>query len=319
MWYRRIFRLDNDSRKAQRFKSEGRSDAILLEANALRQLDRLQIRGSKSLRGDRIGLRSSYRGKPSVEFREHRMYVPGDDIRFLDWQASARHEQIFVRYGEMPKDVIVYLLIDCSASMAWGKRPKRESQIALASAMGYLALTNGDRLYIHPYGSRRNPEFGPASGKSTISSYIRYLSQLRYGGVSDLESAVRSLSQKVSRGGVLFILSDLLEKGDLTKILDAVPAPKWWVNILHLLHPAELDPELRGAYELQDSETGARVNYDLTKDAIKSYRTRLEDWQNQLELTAVEQHAFYTVVNTNWSLSKELLPFLRQRQVLVDK
>lgn len=319
MWYRRIFRLVNETRQARRGKADESFVPFHMDTRALRQLDRLQIRGSKSLRGDRIGLRASHRGKPDVEFREHRMYVPGDDIRFLDWRASARHEQIFIRYGEMPKDVIVYLLVDCSASMTWGKRAKREGQLALASALGYLALTNGDRLYVHPYGSRQNPEFGPASGKGTISSYLRYLGQLRYGGLSELETAVRSLSQRVSRGGVLFILSDLLEKGDLSNILGTVPAPKWWVNIFHLLHPGEMDPEIRGAYELEDSETGLRVNYDLNNEAIKRYRRRLEEWQNQLELTAVEHHAFYTVVNTSWSLSKEMLPFLRERKILISE
>ena len=114
--------------------------------------------------------RVSNRRKPAIEFREHRMYVPGDDIRFVDWQASARQDQIFIRQGEMPKDVIVYLLLDTSASMLWGKTPKRNAQLSLAAALGYAALQNGDRLYVHAYGENNNPDFGPASGKGHLSS-----------------------------------------------------------------------------------------------------------------------------------------------------
>lgn len=245
------------------------------------------------------------------------MYVPGDDIRFVDWQASARQDQIFIRQGEMPKDVIVYLLLDTSASMLWGKTPKRNAQLSLAAALGYAALQNGDRLYVHAYGENNNPDFGPASGKGHLSSFARYLGQLEYGGQSDLGGAIQTLAQKVTRGGVVFILSDLLEPGDLGAVLSSVPAPKWWVNILHLLHPAEISPEIRGSFVLEDSETGRLMNYDLSNEAVRKYKQRLETWQDQLETAAVEHHAFYHLINTDWSLDKETLPFLRERQVLI--
>jgi uncharacterized protein (DUF58 family) len=232
------------------------------------------------------------------------MYVPGDDIRFVDWRASARHENVFVRQGEMPKDVIVTLLLDCSASMLWGKKAKREAQLALASALGYNALKNGDRLYVHPYGDHPNLEFGLVSGKGYLSPFVRYLNRLKFEGQSDLETAVRSLNQRISRGGVVFILSDLLEKGNLSDILSYLPAPKWWVNVIHLLHPAEIKPEIKGSYELEDLETGILMNYDLTSEAVKRYRERVQNWRSQLEMHAVEHHAFYIAINSDWSLSR---------------
>ncbi|NIV10676.1 MAG: DUF58 domain-containing protein [Aliifodinibius sp.] len=320
MWFRRIFRLGNFLTKSE-LRSEDQNDQLVprLAPEALRQLNRLQIRGSKALRGDGFGIRSSNRGKPAMEFREHRMYVPGDDIRFVDWKASARNEKIFVRQGEMPKDVLVYLLLDCSASMLWGHRSKRETQLALASALGYTALKDGDRLYVSPYGDMANIEFGPVIGKGYLSSYIRYLNQLNYGGQSNLENAVRTIKQKFSRGGVVFIMSDLLEKGDLSAILSHLPAPKWWVNVLHLLHPGELNPEIRGFYELEDRETGQLRNYDLTKEAMNKYRERVKSWRSQLELHAVDHHAFYFLIKTDWSLSREVIPYLREHQVLVSE
>jgi len=210
MWFRRIFRLaDLVPRIKGRFTDQHPEIVPRLGAEANWQINRLQIRGSRALRGDRIGLRSSNRRKPAMEFREHRMYVPGDDLRFVDWRASARHESFFVRQGEMPKDVIVYLLIDCSGSMTWGRKQKREIQLALASSLGYMAFNAGDRVFVHPYGEITNLEYGPSTGKGHIGQFIRYLNQLRYGGTSNLEYAVQTLVQKVSRGGVVFILSDL--------------------------------------------------------------------------------------------------------------
>ncbi len=319
MWFRNIFRLAKqfDRSTPKLVLDTDAEQAHRLSPMAMRQLDRLSIRGSKALRGDRIGGRASNRRKPASEFREFRAYVPGDDIRFVDWRASARHENIFVRQGEMQKDVIVYLLLDTSGSMLWGKTPKREAQLALASALGYAALNNGDRLFVYPYGDQRNPEFGPATGKGHLSGYARYLNQLKYGGTSNLDKAMESLAQRVSRGGVVFILSDLLEKGNLADVLSSVPAPKWWVNVIHMLHPAELDPEIRGAYELEDSETGRLINYDLNSEAIRRYKERVSAWRDQLEMSAVSEHAFYLLLNTNWALDNEILPYLREMQVLV--
>ena len=319
MWFRNIFRLAKQINRTTPKMAAGSDSGqtYRLSPVALRQLDRLAIRGSKALRGDRIGGRASNRRKPAAEFREHRMYVPGDDIRFVDWRASARHESVFIRQGEMQKDVIVYLLLDTSGSMLWGKTPKREAQLSIASALGYAALNNGDRLFIYPYGEFQNPEFGPVSGKGQLSGYTRYLNNLKYGGTSNLDRAIESLAQRVSRGGVVFILSDLLERGDLSDVLSSVPAPKWWVNVIHLLHPAELNPEIRGAYELEDSETGRLINFDLNNEAIRRYKERVSVWRDQLEMTSVAEHAFYLLLNTDWALDNEILPYLRERLVLV--
>jgi uncharacterized protein (DUF58 family) len=318
MWFRRIFRLANQVERSQpaQPKATHRVGGYRLSPGATRQLDRLQIRGSEALRGDRIGGRASNRRKPEIEFREYRTYVPGDDIRFVDWRASARNENVFIRQGEMKKDVIVYLLLDTSASMAWGEDPKRRSQLAVASALGYSALSNGDRLYVYPYGQESNTEFGPVSGKGMLSSYARYLNQVRYGGRSNLVQALRTLTQRVTRGGVVFILSDLLEKGTLSDLLTAVPAPKWWVNVLHFLHPEEISPLLRGTYELEDSETGRLINFDISQEAVRNYNKRIEAWRQQLEMDAVSRHAFYLLINTSWDLETEILPLFRERKIL---
>jgi uncharacterized protein (DUF58 family) len=266
-----------------------------------------------------MGSRSSHRRKPSAEFQEYRTYVPGDDIRYVDWRASARHEHVFIRQGELPKEVTVYLMIDCSASMQWGRRPKSHLQQGLAAVLGYLALTQGDRLIVHPYGGGRNVDFGPVSGKGQFRGLLRYLRRLNYAGEANLADGLRGLKQRILRGGIMFVLSDLLERGNMAEVLSSVPVPLWWVNVLHLLHPHEINPSLQGPLELHDIETGVKVNYDISGEAIRRYRQRIVDWQNRLELACVENHAFYTVIDTELSLDKEAIPLLRSNQMLVDR
>lgn len=318
MWLKNILRAEKSGRR-RKGKVAGNSSGVKLSMRALRQLDRLHLRGSRELRGEAIGQRPSHRRLPASDFLEHRKYVPGDDIRFVDWLASARSEQIYIRQGEHPQNTTVYLLMDCSGSMLWGGIPKNKAQKELAAAFSYLSLSNSDRLVIYPYGGASDQRLGPISGKGQMTSVLKYLDALKYGGVADLSQAVKRLSRQRSSGGLVFVLSDLLEINDLTSCLDFLPAPVWWVNMIHLLHPEELVPNLRGDFEVIDSETLQSENYDITNDAIEKYLQHLKNWQGRLDMACVESHAFYTMMLTGWSLEREMISHLRSVLVALDK
>jgi uncharacterized protein (DUF58 family) len=126
MWFRAIFNRSSKLKARQKNRTAAGAPGdelaeLHLSAQAIRQLDRLRLNAGRYLPGHGVGLRPSLRRKPSAEFQQHRMYVPGDDVRFVDWKASARSEHIFVKQGEQPRQATVYLLLDCSASMGWGR------------------------------------------------------------------------------------------------------------------------------------------------------------------------------------------------------
>lgn len=303
-----------------RVAEEGANDAFFgISPGVFNQLDRLQIRGSKELRGNRSSSRGSKRRKLSYEFRDHRIYIPGDDIRYVDWQVSARQENLYVRQGELPKDVIIYLLVDCSRSMLWGDSPKADMQKRLAAALSYLVLTHGDRLYVHPYGGSGNHDLGLVSGKGQFPQLLNYLRELNYGGQASLNNGVSELVKRISSGGILFILSDLLERGGISKVLKRLPPPLWWVNVLHLLHPREIAPSFQGQFQFVDYETGAVANLDLSGNDLKKYRDRVQRWKKRLEMACIKNHAFYTMVDTEASLHRDVIPLLRSQQFLVAK
>jgi uncharacterized protein (DUF58 family) len=312
MSFKNIFSRDNlTPNRAQETRP-----LALLTPKMIRQLDHLQLVGAKELRGTTIGLRPSFRRKPAPDFREHRAYVPGDDVRYVDWRASARHEQIFIKQGEHPKEASLTIMLDCSASMAWGVPPKQIMQQQLAAALAYLALAHRDRLLIVPYGQKQRKAIGPISGKGQMQATVRYLQSLRYGGKSDLLSAAKQLKQRAARGGLLFILSDLLGVEDLTPVLNQFPAPTWQVNVFHLLHPDELKPDLQGGLELVDVESGDLANYEITAADLRRYAQRLEDWQNRLDMDCVEAKGFYTPMPTDLHPESEMLAHLRQVKVV---
>jgi hypothetical protein len=296
-----------------------RTDEVHLSSSAVRQLDRLRLSGSVWLKGEYIGQRPGQRRKPASDFMDHRMYVPGDDIRYVDWRASARHEHVFIRQGELPIDITVYLMIDCSASMLWGNVPKYYAQRGLAAALGYLALVNRDQLKVIPFGTGGNPPLGPISGKGQITNLLKYLNQLSFEGTAKLLPTVKQISRRTSQKGLVFILSDLLDIETISPVIEYFPAPFWMVNVLHLLHPEELDPPILGNVELVDSETSNSANYDVSISAIKRYLDRLIDWQARLDMECVANHAFYTVIPTDWSVHREMIAHLRSTNLLIPK
>ncbi len=297
-------------------KTKEPKKGVRLTPKAVRQLERLQLNASRQLRGDGIGSRPSFRRKSAPDFHEHRAYVPGDDIRFVDWRASARHEQVFVKQGEQPKEIMVYIALDTSASMAWGEPHKRVGQLGLASALSYLTLAHGDRLRIMPLDGE-NPALGPVSGKGQMSGVMQYLQALNYGGEVDVVRALRGLSKRAAAGGILFVLSDLLGIHDLTPGLELFSFPYWQVTVLHLLHGQELEPEMRGKLELVDAESGAAANYDISNKAVRDYREKLDGWRAGLDMACVENKAFYTMLQTDWTLETEMLAHLRETRVVV--
>jgi hypothetical protein len=335
MWFRNIFRRPNNPSLVTNIHQGGDTPNLHLPASLYPQLDRLHLRASRHLRGANAGLRPSTRRRPAAEFLEHRQYTPGDDVRFVDWKASARSEHIYLKQGEHPQETTVHLLLDTSASMAWGTPPKNHAALSLAAALGYLTLANEDRLQIVPLeGLRSSASIRVQSfkGKAQFPVLLNHLRTLSFdtaqdasfSGQLDLAESLRTYSRTAPRGGVLLLLSDLLDTPNLDTAtsstlsagLAAFPRPTWEVTVFHLLHPHELNSPLAGEFELVDAETGQSTNYDLTPQALTAYRQHLQTWREAVEIVCIENKAFYTLIPTNWLLEKETIPHLRKIRIL---
>ena len=312
MWFRNIF----PAKSPRQNQTGGESNEGLLSPHALRQLDHLALNAARTLPGLQAGARPSRRQKPSFDFRDHRRYVPGDDARYIDWKASARQEHIFVRQGEQPKDAPVYLLIDCSKSMAWGEPPKFKSELQLAAGLGYLALAHGDRLSVLPFAGRLLPPFGPVSGKGQVPAMLNFIGGLSFHTRSDLRPVLKYLSTRAARGGLLLLLSDFLNLEGLEDLLDRFREPAWDVVLLQMLHPEEIQPTLRGNFELIDTETGRRSNYDLDAAALQQYAFHFEERRAALDRLCDEHNAFFTSLSTGGSLEHDLLPKLVSTRIV---
>jgi hypothetical protein len=178
-------------------------------------------------------------------------------------------------------------------------------------ALGYLALSQADRLFLAGCNHDSINLLGPISGKGQLATLLAYVRSLRYGGSVDLVRSLRQLGASASMGGLTYILSDFFGVERLGEALEYLPSPAWDVTSIQLLHPWEIEPESQGMIEMVDIESEERANYDLDEDAIRGYKERLNAWMTRLDAQAIEHHSFFTTIPTDWSLEGEIIPHMR--------
>ena len=300
MFFKNIFR--GKERVAVSFGGEQAEMDGLLSSRAIHLLDHLTFGPGPYLPGQGFGQRPSLRRILGADFRDHRAYTPGDDIRFIDWRASARQEHIYVRQGELPKQSRVSLLLDCSASMDWGTPSKQQACLQISAALAYLALARGDRLTIQPIAMDNAYPLGPVSGKGQTPTVLAYLRQLSFTGSVRLAEPLAVFQRRNPHGGLVFLLSDFLDSGDFFPSLEGYPAPTWEVLLLQVLHPDELEPRWSGSVELMDVESGKAANYDLDEKTLQAYRDARRVETAIFEKRADAQNAYFTRILADWPL-----------------
>jgi uncharacterized protein (DUF58 family) len=310
MWWKTTFR-----RTRSRPAPTG-AQTVLDEA-FLRRLERLSINASRSLRGGLSGAHPSKRRLPAPTFSDHRPYSSSDDLRYVDWNAYARQENLFVKLGETEQDVPLHILLDRSASMDYGTGDAHKLHYGrlLLSALGYLALANGDRLTATTFDTTAALPLGPVQSKAHALSLLRYAEAIQAGSESRIGPVLQTYTRPRA-GGVLVLISDLWAVGDIEHVLRMVQPPRWQLVVLHLLHREELQPPLTGEIELEDSEDGDRLSISADAATLDRYHARLSQWCGALETACLRRGASYARISTDMPLERAVIPYLRTRQVL---
>ena len=181
---------------------------MTLDAVFFDRLSRLRLamghRASMNLTGNR---KSTQKGS-STEFSDFREYMPGDDIRRIDWNAYGRLDRLYVKEYMEEKEAVVSILIDTSASMEYGVHKKSERACTLAAAFAYMGLNNMDRVMVYDMQQMQQP-FVAGGGKRALPKLTDWLEQRSFDGTVDVSEAVRQLPMKGP--GVTMIISDFLQ------------------------------------------------------------------------------------------------------------
>lgn len=316
MWFKTIFRPKAARPRPRRDRAADQAGPLFDEA-FLRRLERLSFQAQRTLRGNpSSGEHPSRRKLPATIFSDHRPYSSGDDLRYVDWNAYARQDHVLVRLGEAEQDIHIHLLIDASRSMTVGSPPRLRLAQQITGALGYLALAHSDRLHVVPFGAAALRPFGPTQGKARLIEMLRFVEGITPQPDTLLAPVVAQHARRCPQGGLMVICSDLLAPDGLEEALQAVPAPRWQTLVLHLLDQHDLQPELQGPLELEDSESGRRLPLTLDDETLRAYRKAVADWRERIARICARRGVTYAPVMSHWPLEQQIVPFLRARRLL---
>ncbi len=266
----------------------------MFDSAFLAKLERLHLLSRRTFGGQSRAERRSHKLGSSLEFADYRNYVPGDDLRSIDWNIYGRSDKLFLKLFEEEEDLHIYLLVDVSDSMRWqALDPRRDTPLRpskldlarrLAGTLAYIGLANLDRVNIHFFSERLGDDLGVGARQEPFSSRAEIprpparrsgpdRPRAQPAGVRPSDETPRAgpdperfLRSRRVRGSAGFLLYQRFE-----------------IQLIHLLDPAELNPRLRGDLRLTDAET--RQTYEVTvSDAmVRAYEREIGSFLAGLE------------------------------------
>jgi uncharacterized protein (DUF58 family) len=254
----------------------------LLDPDFVRRLDRLKVTAQRRFAGASAGARRSTRRGASVEFKDHRPYGRGDDVRRIDWNAYARLGELVLRLYVAEEDLTLHLLVDRSRSLAFGDPPGLELAKRAAAALAYVGLSGSERVGVVPFAAGISAPLPPGRGRRAVGPLLRFLEAITAEGETDLERTVDQFLARRPRPGVVALISDLLDPAGFARPIDRLLSERHEPVLLHLLDDGEPDAEQGADLVLVDSERSTQVEVTLDVAARRAYRARREAFADEV-------------------------------------
>ncbi len=255
----------------------------LFDSEFLKKLEYLSLVSRRMFRGSLLAQRRTMQTGGGIEFADHRDYSHGDDFRYLDWNVFARHGDLLLKRFLEEEDLHVYLLLDCSRSMAFGAPPKFDLARQIVASLAYIALSDLDRVAVIAFADDIVADFPLARGKDRILTLLKFLENLDVQGAeTDLGRVAKAFTQRSQRRGLAVVVSDLFDPHGYERGFDLLRYRNYDLHAVQLHDRLEAEPQLLGELELVDVESDTGQKVTITENALKKYRVLFEDFQESL-------------------------------------
>lgn len=242
----------------------------------LRQVRRLEIKTRALTNNIFAGeYHSAFKGR-GMSFAEVREYQPGDDIRDIDWNVTARMNHPYVKVFEEERELTLMLLIDLSASQAFGTqgRTQRELSAEVAATLAFSAMQNNDKVGVIFFTDRIEKFIPPQKGRKHILFIIRELLSFEPAGKrTDVSVAVEYLMRVITKRSITFLISDFLDTKDFSRPL-LVAARKHDLVGLRVFDPRMAELPDVGLLKVVDAETGHEQYVDTSSRIVRDHQKR---------------------------------------------
>ena len=291
-----------------------------LKPHVVSRLANMELRARLVVEGFITGLhRSPYHGF-SVEFAEHRPYMPGDEIRHIDWKLYGKTDRHYVKRYEEETNLKAYLILDTSRSMAYaseGRMPKLEYASSLAAALAYMMVKQQDAVGLAMFNESLTSYLPPRATHGYLRQILIALQNAGPSGRTGAGRALHQVADRIKRRGLVIVLSDLLDSpGTVMTALKHFRYKKNEVIVMQVLDPLERTFALGADAVVQDLETGERLTtqpYQIEK----AYRGAMRDFLDRYRKECLEHHIDYVLMDTSTPFDTALVAYLNKREKMM--
>jgi uncharacterized protein (DUF58 family) len=287
----------------------------MIPKEIIRKIRRIEIRTRRLVADVFSGeYQSVFKGR-GIEFTEVREYLPGDDIRSIDWNVTARTGHPYVKKYDEERELTIMFVVDASGSGAFGSVERFKSELAaeLCALLAFSATRNNDRVGLIIFTDRIEKVVPPGKGRRHVLRVIRELLYFEPEGKgTDIPEALNYLSNVVRRHAVVFLVSDFLASG-YEKAL-AVANRRYDLIAINITDPRELELPGVGLVEFEDAETGERLTVDTTdRRFVERFERELEKRRSARDQTFKRLGVDSVSVSTDRPYVEPLERFFRMR------
>lgn len=275
------------------------------------RLETLSLRLQPDLRGFFGGKHKVKSYGQTIDFADYREYVPGDDIRRIDWNLYSRFKKLYLKLFTDERQMQVQIFLDCSASMGLNPEKAKYAISAMAS-LGYLAVRSTDKIsmYFIKDNTVHNP-YGKIIGRNAFFGMVSELESVKFEGESDFYSAITHCEGTGYNDGLTIIISDFMTDSDYKGAVKFLCEKRRQVLLLQILTPEEISPAYMGKNHLIDVETTEiddkrNMRLRITRSMLSEYDEVMKEIFKDLRNFAISQNIDYVSVRTDVPIEKML-------------
>lgn len=308
--------------KAEKSPQHATPPTDYLDPKTLEMIQRLDVRARQVVEGFITGQhRSPYNGF-AVEFAAHREYVPGDDLRHIDWKVWSKTDRLYIKEYEEETNLDCNIVLDCSKSMEYGKESgwsKYDHGSTIAASLGYLMQQQQDAVGLQLFSDQVDLVMKPSTSPSHIRALMHNLQQQDPSKSSDVDEVFSQLAGRLKKRGMVILISDLFYSEEQLRLgLEAFRLRGHDVVLMHILHHDELEFPFDENTLFDGLETEDQLLVD-PKTLRDSYKEEIEKFQSRVRRTATSVGADYVLVDTGKNLGAVLSSYLNSRKSIRRK
>jgi uncharacterized protein (DUF58 family) len=288
----------------------------MIPKEVLKKVRRIEI-GTRRLVNDLFSgeYHSTFKGQ-GMEFEEVRLYQPGDDIRLIDWNVTARTGQPYVKMFREERELSVVLMVDASSSGRFGTRGRFKSETAaeLCALLAFSAIKNNDKVGLIIFTDSIEKYVPPKKGRAHVLRLIREILYFEPKGTgTDIGGAIQYMSRVVRRKSVVFMISDFMSEGFFKPM--QIANNKHDLIAIKVSDPRESTFDNFGLLELEDTETGEVLLVDTgSKEFRKQFESKAREDNSQLKRSFQLINLDYINIRTDQSYIVPLISFFKMRE-----